>query len=366
MRQLLTFVRKEFIHIFRDFRTLIILFGIPAAQIMIFGYVVTTDIRDAKVAFIDPSHDEVTRQIIREIDASDFFEITRELRAESEIESAFKSGEIKEVLIFEPDFGRRLIRENRADISLVTDGSEPNTARLVASYTQAIIGRFNREMPSQKAAGIQPEIRMVYNPRLETEYMFVPGLISLILTLICALMTSVTIVREKEFGTMEVLLASPLRPFQIVIGKVIPYLALAFVDVVIILIMANLIFGLPVKGNLILLLSESLLYIALMLSLGILISTVSKTMQQAIFLSLIGLMLPSIILSGFIFPIRNLPEFYQIFSLILPPRWLIVIIKNIMLKGNGFGAVWKETLILLGMTTFFIGLSAKQFKLRLE
>ncbi len=366
MKQLLSFIHKEFLHIFRDFRTLIILFGIPAAQIMIFGYVVTTDIRDAKIAIIDPSHDEITRSLIDKIDASEFFEVTEELPSAAEMDDLFKHGKIKEVVIFEPDFGKKLTREGEATVSLITDASEPNTGRLVASYTQAIINSFNQDFAKQTGMIIQPEVRMVYNPRLEGEYMFVPGLMTLILILICALMTSVTIVREKEFGTMEVLLVSPLRPIQIVIGKVTPYLALAFVDVIIILIMANVIFGLPVKGSLVLLLAESLLYIALALSMGIFISTVSTTMQQAIFISYLGLMLPSIILSGFIFPIENMPKFYHILSLILPPRWFIQIIKTIMLKGIGFRYVWKETLILAGMTTFFLGLSAKKFRLRLE
>jgi ABC-2 type transport system permease protein len=366
MKQLLTFIHKEFLHIFRDFRTLIILFGIPAAQIMIFGYVVTTDIREAKVAVIDPSRDEITRKLTGKIDASGFFHVTQELSSVSEVDAVFKKGKVKEVLVFEPEFGKKLLREGEAIVSLITDASEPNTARLVATYTQAIITGFNQELARPSGMRILPEVRMVYNPRLEGEFMFVPGLMTLIMILICALMTSVTIAREKEFGTMEVLLVSPLRPIQIVLGKVAPYLALAFVDVLIILVMANVVFGLPVKGSLVLLLLESLLYIALALSMGIFISTVSSTMQQAMFISFLGLMLPSILLSGFIFPIENMPGFYRILSLAMPPRWFIVILKDIMLKGNGLEFVWKETLILLGMTIFFISLSAKKFKLRLE
>ncbi len=366
MKQLFAFIHKEFLHIFRDFRTLIILFGIPAAQIMIFGYVVSTEIREAKIAVIDPSHDEITRSLIDKIDASEFFEVAQELSTTSKIDALFKEGKVKEVLVFEPEFGKNLGRDGEANISLIIDGSEPNTARLIATYTQAIITSFNQELSQFPGMKILPEVRMIYNPRLESEYMFVPGLMSLILILICALMTSVTIVREKEFGTMEVLLVSPLRPFQIVIGKVTPYIVLAFIDVLIILTMANLVFGLPVKGSLILLLFESLLYIGLSLSIGIFISTVSSTMQQAIFMSLLGLMLPTIILSGFIFPIEDMPLFYRIISLILPPRWFIHIIKAIMLKGIGFQYVWKETLILIGMMVFFLGLSAKKFRLRLE
>jgi ABC-2 type transport system permease protein len=196
--------------------------------------------------------------------------------------------------------------------------------------------------------------------------MFVPGVITLILILICALMTSVTITREKEFGTMEVLLVSPLRPIQIILGKVMPYFFLSFINVLLILLLSWLVFGLPVKGSIILLLAECMLYILMSLTLGILISTVSKTMQQAIFISLIGLMLPTVLLSGFIYPIENMPKIYDYVSSVLPPRYFIVIIKNIMIKGTGFMYIWKETLILIVMTLVFIGLSVRNFKIRLE
>jgi ABC-2 type transport system permease protein len=365
MKQLQSFIHKEFLHIFRDPRTLIILFGIPAVQIIIFGYVVTMDVRDAKLAIVDNSRDYATRQLAQKFDASEFFRI-EETIVEKDIDAALKSGRIKAAIVFKPDFAASLLRDGTAHMAVTIDASEPNMARLLSSYTEAIIADFNREMAGDKIGGITPHVRMIYNPSLKSEFMFVPGLMTLILMLICALMTSVTITREKEFGAMEVLLVSPLRPIQIIIGKVAPYLALGFVDVILILVMANVIFGLPIRGSLFLLLAESLLYIALSLSLGIFISTVSKTMQQAMFISLIGLLLPSILLSGFIFPLENMPQFYQIFSLILPPRWFIVIVKNIMLKGTGFALVWKETLVLAGMTIFFIALSAKKFKLRLE
>jgi len=366
MHRFLTFVKKEFLHIFRDFRTLIILFGIPAAQIMIFGYVVTTEIRDAGIAVVDLSHDEITGRLINKFDSSEFFNVRQYLNTIDDINDTLKKGKVKQVLIFEAGFGERLRRDGQATISVVTDASEPNTGRMVASYTEALVAEFNRELATSSAMTIVPTVRMYYNPTLENEFMFVPGLITLILILICALMTSITITREKEFGTMEVLLVSPLRPIQIILGKVAPYLMLAFGDVLLILTMAKFVFGLPVKGSLVLLLVESLLYIALALSLGILISTFSKTMQQAMFISLIGLMLPNMLLSGFIFPLQNMPVAYQIFSFILPPRWFIIIVRNIMLKGTGLQFIWKETLVLIAMTVILISISAKKFKIRLE
>ena len=366
MHRLQNFIHKEFLHIFRDFRTLIIVFGIPAAQIIIFGTVISMDLHEAGIAVVDQSHDELTTRIIERFEASKFFSIKRTLNSVSEAEDAFRNGQVKEVLVFESGFSARLQRQGEAEISIIADGSEPNIGRQVAAYSEALVADFNRDLIHTARMKIIPTGRMVYNPSQENEYMFVPGLMTLILMLICALMTSITIAREKEFGSMEILLVSPLRPIHIILGKVIPYLALAFADVLLILTMANFVFGLPVKGSLSLLLFESILYIGLALSLGILISTVSKTMQQAMFISLIGLMLPSILLSGFIFPLENTPRFYQVISMLMPPRWFIIIIKNIMLKGTGIQYIWKETLVIIVMTACFIGLSAKQFRLRLE
>ena len=353
MKRFLGFLHKEFLHIFRDYRTLFILFGIPAAQILIFGYAVSTDIKNAGIATLDLSHDEITQKLTDKIISSGFF----------------KKGKTKAVIVFEDGFGKKLTGEGKASLTIITDGSEPNTATLITNYITAIVNDFSLELAgpaSTNSIRISPEVRMFYNPSLKSHYMFVPGVITLILILICALMTSVTITREKEFGTMEVLLVSPLRPIQIILGKVVPYFILSFINVLLILALSWLVFGLPVKGSLVLLLAESMLYILMSLSLGILISTVSKSMQQAIFISLVGLMLPTILLSGFIYPIENMPKIYDYVSSIMPPRYFIIIIKNIMIKGTGFMYIWKETLILIFMTLVFIGLSVRNFKIRLE
>jgi ABC-2 type transport system permease protein len=369
MKRFIGFVRKEFLHIFRDFRTLIILFGIPAAQILIFGFAISTEIKDAGIAFLDLSNDETTRQIRSKIISSGFFMETEKIMNNSEIEGAFRKGRTKAVVVFEKDFGNKLISEGKASVSLIADGSEPNSATLISNYCSAIIADFNASLAqgaSPKQGMVIPEVTMYYNPSLKGHFMFVPGVITLILILICALMTSVTITREKEFGTMEVLLVSPLKPLHIILGKVAPYFLLSFVNVILILILSWLVFGLPVKGSLVLLLAESMLYILMSLSLGILISTASSTMQQAIFISLVGLMLPTILLSGFIFPIENMPEIYNWISSIMPPRYFITIIKSIMIKGTGLAYVWKETVILMVMTAVFIGISVKKFRIRLQ
>jgi len=369
MKRFLGFVKKEFLHIFRDYRTLIILFGIPAAQILIFGFAVSTDIKNAGVAILDLSKDEITQKLSDKIISSGFFKKTDNLLNYNDIDLVLKKGKTKAVIVFEEKFGSRLMKEGKASLSIIADGSEPNVATLVTNYTMAIVNDFNRELNGTAVNNsflIQPEVKMFYNPNMKSHFMFVPGVITLILILICALMTSVTITREKEFGTMEVLLVSPLKPVQIILGKVTPYFLLSFINVILILIMSWLVFGLPVKGSIALLLLECMLYILMSLSLGILISTVSKTMQQAIFISFIGLMLPTILLSGFIFPIENMPKIYDYVSMVMPPRYFIIIIKSIMIKGTGFFFVWKETLILLFMTLLFIGISVKKFKVRLQ
>jgi ABC-2 type transport system permease protein len=238
----------------------------------------------------------------------------------------------------------------------------------MVSYTQGIVQNFLQEMEpsSNPVKGIQIESRMMFNQGLKSVFMFVPGTMALILMLISAMMTSISIAREKEMGTMEVLLISPLRPYQIIMGKVFPYIILSFITALIILAMGVGVFKLPIQGSVVLLLAESLLFIVLALSLGILISTMAPNQQVAMFISMFALMLPTILLSGFIFPIENMPSVLQLISHIVPAKYFIIILKNIMLKGTGLLFIWQETLILLGITIMFLVLSAIRFKVRLE
>ena len=368
MKRFRGFVLKEFLHIFRDPRTMLILFGMPIVQILLFGYVITNEIKDIKIAILDQSKDPVTIELTNKIISSGFFILDRNIKSMNEVEDVFKEGNVRQVIIFESGFGRKLKREGTANIQLIADASDANTANLVVHYTMAIIGDFVREQNMLTGSPIQfiPEVRMLYNNELKGVYMFIPGIMAMILILVSAMMTSISIVREKELGTMETLLVSPLRPAQIILGKVTPYIVLSFINAVTIIIMGNLVFGMPVQGSIMLLLAESILYILLGLSLGILISTITKTQQNAMFISLFALMLPTILLSGFIFPVENMPKILQWLSLFMPPRWFITIIKNIMLKGTGLMYVWKETLILIVMTSVFLGLSIRKFKIRLE
>ncbi len=369
MRRYWGFVIKEFYHIFRDFRTLLILFGIPVAQILIFGFVVSNEIKNIKISILDYSGDEITQKITNKILAGGYFEIHSYLTDYDQIESSFRTGDVKEVIIFEPGFSQNLGKTGTASLRIVSDASDANTGRLIATYTQGIIMNYVQETMAENQTvpyTIDARTRMYFNQGMKGVYMFVPGTMAMILMLISALMTSISITREKEMGTMEILLVSPLKPAQIIFGKVTPYIGLAFVNAIMILILSYFVFKLPINGSMVLLLLETILYITLALSLGIFISTVAKDQQMAMFISMLALLLPTILLSGFIFPIENMPKILQWFSVIMPPRWFIVILKNIMLKVTGILFVWKETLILAGITLVFFGVSMKRFKIRLE
>ena len=368
MKRFLGFVKKEFRHIFRDVRTLAFLFGLPVVLLIVFGYVVSNDLKDIRIAVLDMSGDQTTRDITNKILSSGYFVFAGNLQSEKEIEHVFQSGQAKIVVMFQQDFESTLTNEKRASLRLVVDAADANSAQLAANYAQKIIISYFRELQRdvQLPWEVEAKPRMMYNMSLKGVYMFVPGLMAMILMLISTLMTSITITREKELGTMEPLLASPLKPREIILGKVTPYIILSLVNAVSIIVLGILVFKVPVIGSIPLLLAESLLYIALALSLGVFISSISKSQQIAMVISMIGLMLPTILLSGFIFPIENMPDVLQWFSSIMPARWFIVIIKNIMLKGTGFAFVWKETAILAGMTLFFIMAAVIRFKTRLE
>ncbi|MDP4186094.1 MAG: ABC transporter permease [Bacteroidota bacterium] len=368
MKRFIGFIKKEFYHIFRDVRTILILFGIPIAQLLVFGYAIRSEIRDAKIAILDRSHDEVTRQITNKILSSGYFLLSENLQSENQIEPALKRGVVKEVIVFENNFGKNFRKEGVAHMQLIADASDPNIAKLVTNYTRAIVNDYvKKEFPGMKMPyEIEVQPRMFFNEVLKSVYMFVPGIMALILMLISAMMTSISITREKELGTMEILLVSPLRPIQIIVGKVTPYLALSVINASVIISLGHFVFGVPIKGSVLFLMTETMLFILMALSLGILISTTSQNQMEAMFKSFMMLMLPTILLSGLIFPIENMPTVLQWLTNLMPARWYIVIVRDIMLKGADIFYVWKETLILIVMTFVFIGLSVKKFKNRLE
>ncbi len=363
------FVIKEFKQIYRDKRTLLVLFGMPIIQMLLFGFAIRNEVENAKVAVFDHSRDEITRQIISKIDASNYFSVKGSIQRYNNIDEFFQDGEVDEAIIFESDFARKLQRGEQPTVNIITDASNPNLAQLIQQYSTSIIVDWQQRRsgpPDEQNSGVVANANMLFNPQLESVNLFVPGLIAVILMLISALMTSISITREKEMGNMEILLVSPLRPAQIIIGKVLPYLVLAFVNVLTVLALAEWVFGVPFRGSYGLFMAESLLFIFTALALGVFISTKANDQQTAMMVALAGLLLPTVLLSGFIFPISSMPLPLQWFSNIIPARWFLVIIRSIMLKDSSLLLLWKETLILLVMTLGFVALSVKNFKVRLQ
>jgi len=368
MKRFLGFVKKEFYHIFRDYRTLLVLFGMPIVQVLLFGFAINTDLKDASIAILDNSKDEMTRKLTQKIISSGYFLPKENLTTAAEIEKSFQTGKIKEVIIFQEDFEKKYMKDGKASVQIIADASDPNNANLLVNYTSAIINNFQRDLMREQKVPYQiiPEVRLRYNPEMKSVFMFVPGIITILLMLVCAMMTSISIAREKELGTMEVLLVSPLRPLQIIAGKVIPYVLLSLINAITIIMLGKWVFRMPMTGSYFLLLFVVIVFIIMVLSLGIFISTVSNNQMTAMLISMVGLLLPTILLSGFVFPTENMPFILQLLSYIVPAKWFIIILKTVMLKGLGLTYIWKELLILIGMTLFFLMLGMKKFKIRLE
>jgi len=344
-----------------------ILLGMPIVEIIIFGFALTNEVKNSKIAVFDQSADQASVAITQELNASRYFDVVKDIHSYSDIDAAFRKGTMKLAVVFPKNFNEDLLHFNKAQVQLIADASDPNVATTLTNYATAIILDYQdrvtqgREVPYT----IKTEQRMLYNPQLKGAYSFVPGVMAMVLMLICTMMTAVTIVKEKETGTMEIMLVSPLQPFKIIVAKAVPYLLLSLINIASILLLSTFVLGVPIEGNLLLLIGEGVLFIITCLTLGLLISTSTDSQQTAMFISLTGMFLPTVMLSGFMFPIENMPRFLQIISNIVPARWFYSIVKDVMIKGLGFTAVWKETLILVGMTLALLALSIKKFKIRL-
>jgi ABC-2 type transport system permease protein len=359
-------VRKETYHILRDRRTLTVLLLLPVVQVLLFGFAIRTDIEHVRLALVDEAGDARSRAIVQEIAAAGPFEPVATLPSTAGLDALFRRSTIDAALVLPPDFAARFARGD-AEVLVVTDATNPTFGRTVEAYLTNAIRLWAREHGAVgEGATVLPVVRMRFNPTLESENLFVPGLLTFVLTIVSALMTAITIAREKETGTMEVLLVSPLRPVQIVVAKVVPYLALAFLNAVTTLVVARVVFGVPVRGSAGLLLAECFLYVLVALALGVLVSSRAPDQRAAMLAVLIGLMLPSLALSGFIFPISSLPGWLQPVTNVVPATWFIRIARGIMLKGVGLEGLWEETLVLASMALFFLAVSARNVKDRLE
>jgi ABC-2 type transport system permease protein len=351
-----SFVQKEFYHIFRDKRTILILIGMPIVQIILFGFAISTEVKNTPIAVFDPSGDISTRRIINQMDASDYFTVKYMLNSPEEIDEIFKKGDIGLVMVF-----------GEASIQLLADATDPNQATMVTNYASHIIDSYRQEQMREYSIPfrIEQEVRMLYNPEMKGAYNFVPGVMGMILMLICAMMTSIAIVREKETGTMEVLLASPLKPIYIILAKMTPYFLISWFNLITILLLSIFVLDVPVSGSLFWLNLLSLLFIVVTLSLGLLISTLVQTQVAAILASGMGLMMPVVILSGMMFPIESMPEILQWMSGLIPARWYIAAVKKMMIEGAPVIHILKEMAILAGMASVIIAVSLKKFKIRL-
>ena len=377
MRAFRVFVQKEFYHILRDRWTTIILLALPILMIILFGFGITTEIRNTKFAVYDPAGDFTTRGIINKLESSEYFTLERYLSSPDQIEQLFREGKTGFAVVFSDE-----------QILLVADGTDPNTASILTNYATALINSYLEESAVREAGGgaatnvvgdppvaaataaarrtITPEIRLLYNPSLKSAYNIVPGIMGMILMLICAMMTSVSIAREKELGTMEVLLVSPMKPFLIILSKIVPYFTISVINYITILILSVYVLKVPIAGSLILLSGLSLLFIMVSLLLGILISSLVEKQIVALLISGMLLMMPAVFLSGLMFPIESMPEVLQWLSHILPVKWFIIAVRNVMIKGLGFSSIIKEVAILTGMAAVILAVSIKKFKFRLE
>jgi len=368
MNQFLSFIQKEFYHILRDRRTLLILLGMPVVQVILFGFAISTEVRNARLAVFDPSNDVATQRIINQFDANRYFSFSMRLDNSENIDDVFRKNKADIVMVFEEKFNENLLHTEKASIQLIVDGTDPNMATILVGYANNIIASYQQELMAGRNISLQivPQVKLLYNPQMKSAYNFVPGVLGLILMLICAMMTSISIVREKERGTMEVLLVSPMKPLLIILAKAVPYFALSAVNLISILLLSVFVLKVPIAGSLFWLAFISLVFILVALSLGLLISSLVETQVAAMLASGMVLMMPVMILSGMIFPIENMPLPLQWISSILPARWYIAAVKKIMIEGLSISYAMKELIILLGMAVILITVSLKKFKYRLE
>jgi ABC-2 type transport system permease protein len=371
MTSLRGLIHKEWLHIRRDRRTAAVLVALPVVQVLLFGYAIRTDVDDVRLAVVDPAPDPATIALRNRFASAGVFRNVAVVQRTEELEPLLGSGAAQQAIVFYPGFAQDLGRGVPAKLLIITDATEPNTASLLQSYAQAVVDGYVRSLPTSHARPapaprIVPQVRMRFNPTRESSNLFVPGLIAFVLTIISSLMTAISLTREKETGTMEALLVSPLRPWEIIVGKVTPYLAIGFVSVVAVLIEARLVFHVPLRGSVVLLLFEGGLYILVSLAFGILISARTSSQRLAMMGTLLATMLPNVLLSGFIFPVESMPRALQLIAYAIPGRWFVTIARGIMLKGVGLEYLWPQTLFLASIAAVLLTASVRSFNERLE
>jgi ABC-2 type transport system permease protein len=362
------FVRKELHHILRDRQTLAILLLMPLVQVLLFGYALRTDIRDLRVAVVDPTPDAVTLRLRSRLAATSRFRLVNVSPSSNGLEGLFERRMADVAIVLPASFAEMVARGDSAQLLLITDASDPNSGTTMQAYVRSVLADFESELRGVGTGAVRIAVasRMRFNPTLESANLFVPGLIALVLTLVSALMTAISLSREKELGTLEVLLVSPLRPWQIIVGKVVPYLVLGFAITCLVLAAARLVFAVPMRGSVTLLLLESVLFTIVSLSLGVLVAARTSSQRTAMLGALVGTMMPTALLSGMIFPVTSMPGWLQPVTRIVPARWFIVIARGIMLKGIGIDYLWRETAVLAGMAVLLLVAATRSFHARLD
>lgn len=366
MKQFTAFVIKEAKHILRDKRTMLILFGMPVVMMLLFGFAITTDVKNVRTVLVTSEMSPHTQQAVERLAQSEYFIITQTVNTPQEAERLIRSQ--KADMSLTPSPSPRGEGSSNLQWQIMVDGSDPNMAQQWTTYAQGILSQpvdgKHYSLPSPSGEGLG--VRLLYNPQMKSAYNFVPAIMGMLLMLICAMMTSISIVREKEKGAMEVLLVSPVKPLMVIIAKAVPYLVLAFAILITILLMARFVLGVPLAGSLFWILAVSTLYILLALSLGLLISNVAQTQLVALLMSAMVLLMPVVMLSGMLFPVESMPQVLQWLAAVVPPRYYIEAMRKLMIMGVGFGEVAREVAVLAGMTVVLLAIALKKFDVRLR
>ena len=362
MKQFISFVIKEAKHILRDKRTMLILFGMPIVLMFIFGFAITTDVKNVRTVVVTSQMSPQTQAAVNRLAASEYFDIVSTVQTPQEAERLIRSQKADIAVVFANDYASK-----KADVQFIVDGSDPNMSQQWTNYAMQVMVRSALPLGSTKnGQSSMVNSKLLYNPQMKSAYNFVPAIMGMLLMLICAMMTSISIVKEKERGTMEVLLVSPARPLMVIVAKVVPYLVLAFAIMVVILLMARFVLGVPLAGSLFWIVAVSTLYILLALSLGLLISNIAQTQLVALLMSAMVLLMPIVMLSGMLFPVESMPTVLQCLSAVVPPRYYIECMRKLMIMGVGIGDVMREVLVLAAMTAVLLTVALKKFNVRLE
>jgi ABC-2 type transport system permease protein len=369
MNRILAIARKEFLHVLRDVRSLALAILMPIVMVFLYGYAINMDMKNLKVGVLDEDQSVASRDLVRRMTSSQFINAAARLSSRDEVERGFRRSTFRAVLAIPRGYEESLTREPTTYVQVLIDGADGTSASTANAYLNQVIAMVNRDLITGGGALtakplIELRPRILYNPELESSHFIVPGLVAVILIMMCALLTSIAIVREKETGTMEQMLTTPVRAGQVIVGKVIPYACIGAVDAALVLIMGRLIFGVPMAGSWLVLAAYSLLYVLIALALGLLVSAVTRTQALAMTMALMGTMLPSLMLSGFIFPISSMPIALQIISHIIPARYYIEILRGIMLRGE----LWfpKQLAIMVVMAAGLLFVAARRFRTRLD